>query len=132
MLVAAGLGPAPEHALTAGGSWQHCAPASKRSPGIPEHPREGRPARQRAETRQARLRPPARITEPPPRTPPRRRQDNQEGTHPQGQARTHRLNGKLRPAHCCASVGWTSDAQTRPRLPEFGFPGSRSRPANHS
>jgi hypothetical protein len=81
MLVAAGLGPAPEHALTAGGSWQHCAPASKRSPGIPEHPREGRPARQRAETRQARLRPPARITEPPPRTPPRRRQDNQEGTH---------------------------------------------------
>jgi hypothetical protein len=35
---------------------------------IPEHPREGRPARQRAETRQARPRPPARIKEPPPRT----------------------------------------------------------------
>jgi len=58
------------------------APASKRSAGIPEHPREGRPARQRAETRQARPRPPVRITKPPPRTPPRRRQATKEGTHP--------------------------------------------------
>jgi len=39
---------------------------------IPEHPREGRPARQRAETRQAQPRPPARIKEPPPRTRDRR------------------------------------------------------------
>jgi hypothetical protein len=99
---------------------------------IPEHPREGRPARQRAETRQARPRPPARIKEPPPRT----RHDvgkttKRELTLKAKRERT-RSNGRLRSAHCCASAGRTSGAQTRPRVPEFGFPGSRSKPANHS
>lgn len=63
--------------------------------------------------------------------PPRCRQDNQRA-HSQGHARTHGLNGKPRPADCCAPAGRTSGAQTRPRVAEFGFPGSRSKPGNHS
>jgi len=71
------------------------APASKRSAGIPEHPREGRPARRCAETRQARSRTPARLEEPPPCTPLRRGENDEKGTHHEGTTRTCRLNGKL-------------------------------------
>ena len=78
-------------------------------PGLPEHPRDSRLPGQRAETRQARPRAPARLEEPPPRTPPRRGKNNQKGTYAQGQARTDGLNGKLRGSVCPATnhiLGW--------------------------
>ena len=49
-----------------------------------------------AETRQARPRAAARIEEPPPCAPPRRGENDEEGTDAQGTTRTRRLNGKLR------------------------------------
>ena len=77
--------------------WERPAPPGRLTPrpgppGIPEHPRDPAPPGRCTETRQTRPRPPARIEEPPPRTPPRRRENHQKGTHPQSRARTRRLN----------------------------------------
>ena len=66
-----------------------------RPPGVPEHPRESRPASRCTETRQTRPRPPTRVEEPPPCHPLRRGENDQEGTHAQDSTRTCRLNGKL-------------------------------------
>ena len=49
-----------------------------------------------AKTRQARLRTAPRVEEPPSRTPLRRGENHQKGTHAQGTPRTHRLKNKLR------------------------------------
>src|ERR1700685_4409474 len=65
-------------------------------PGMPKLP-PARPLPSRCtETRQTRPRTPARIQEPASGTPLRRRENNQEGTRAQGQARTSRLKNKLR------------------------------------
>src|SRR5262249_8945889 len=48
------------------------------------------------ETRQPRAWPPARVEEPPPGTPPRRGENDEQGSHAQGTAQTRGLNGKLR------------------------------------
>ena len=65
-------------------------------PRVQEHPREGGPARQCAETRQARSRKATRVEEPPPGATPRRGKNDEERTHAQGATQTSRLNGKLR------------------------------------
>jgi hypothetical protein len=67
-----------------------------RPPRIPERPRDDHPPSGCTETWQTRPRAPARIEEPPPGSQLRRGEDHQTGIQPQGQARTNRLNGKLR------------------------------------
>jgi type IV secretory pathway VirB10-like protein len=63
---------------------------------IPEHPPGPARTGQRTETRQTRPRPPARLEEPPPGHPPRRRQDRQANRKPRNRPQTARLNNKLR------------------------------------
>src|SRR6266571_6055799 len=64
----------------------------------PPRPRDGPLSSRCAETRQARPRPPARVEEPPPHTPPRRRENHQKGTHPHHTTQTRRLNDKVQAA----------------------------------
>ena len=89
---AAGGGPAP--ALGTARPGRAADPASG-SPGVPEHPPGPALPGRCAETRQARPRTAARVDQPAPRTPPRRREDHEEGCLAQGTARTRRLNDKL-------------------------------------
>jgi hypothetical protein len=81
--------------------WERPAPAGRLTPACVRRgfrnirgtiPQPG----QCTETRQTRPRQATRVNEPSPRTPLRRGQNNQEGTHPQGETRTRRLNDKLR------------------------------------
>jgi hypothetical protein len=91
--------------------WERPAPPAyprPRQQGVSEHPRGHALPGQRAETRQTRPRPPARIKEPPPRTPPRRGKNHQKSTHPQGHARTRRLNDKL-----SGLSSWPGEARMR-------------------
>ena len=67
-----------------------------RPPRVPEHPPDPARPGQRAETRQTRTRPPARIKEPPPGHPPRRRQDRQANRTHRRKPSARRLNNKLR------------------------------------
>src|SRR5260370_28497965 len=90
---AAGRRPAPAVGTPRTAGPAHPGPGPPR---VPEHPREGRPAGRGTETRQARPRTATRIEEPPSRTPPRRGENDHERTDTQGQARTRRLNDKLR------------------------------------
>ena len=84
----AGRGPAPPLGTSAPPGQARPEP---RPPRVPEHPRDGGPARRCTETRQARPRQAARVEEPPPRTPPRRGRNNQKRPHTQGTTRTRRL-----------------------------------------
>ncbi len=73
----AGRRPAPPLGATRPAGRAHARPGPAR---IPEHPRESSPASRGTETRQARPRPATRITQPPPRHPPRRaRRHHQHG-----------------------------------------------------
>ena len=81
--------------------WERPAPPGRLTParvrrGIQEHPRDHALPGRCTKTRQARPRTATRLEEPPPRTPPRRRENHQKGTHTQGTTRTSRLNDKLR------------------------------------
>ena len=64
-------------------------------PRVSEHPRGAALPGWCAETRQARPRTATRLEEPAPGTPPRRRENDEEGPHTQSTTRTHRLNDKL-------------------------------------
>ena len=91
--------------------WERPAPPGRLTParvrrGFRNIPRPAPPG-QCAETRQTRPRPPARLKEPPPGTPLRRGKDHHKRTHAQGQARTRRLNDKLRAClNTQAARGW--------------------------
>src|SRR5207248_6742522 len=78
--------------------------SAPRQPSPPVHPN---PA--------TRTRPATRIEEPPPRTPPRRGENDQKRTHAQGKTRTRRLNGKLRNR-------WRGQ-RSGPGAPAFAEPG---------
>jgi hypothetical protein len=71
----------------------HPRPSSTR---VPEHPSQDRPPGQRAETQQAWPRTPARLQEPQPSTPLRRREDRQTRPHHDSPTTPHRLKIKLR------------------------------------
>src|SRR5215469_15811393 len=71
-----------------------------------KHPRDHALPVQCARTRQARPRQATRLEEPAPGTPPRRGQDHQKRTQPQGTTRTRRLKDKLR--RCSENVGMTT------------------------
>ncbi len=83
-------------------------------------PREGPLPGQCTETGQARPRTPARIEEPPPRTPARRGKNHQTGTHAQGTARTRRLNDKLRFLTLPAAAFFRPDRFLRGRRSRIG------------
>ena len=75
--------------------WERPAPPGRLTParvslGVPEHPRDPALPGRCTQTRQAWARPAARVEEPPPGTPPRRREKDEEGCHAQGTARTRR------------------------------------------
>ena len=81
--------------------WQRPAPPGRLTParvrrGFRNIHANTAPPGRRAETRQARPRPPARLEEPPPGPPPRRGKNDEKGAHAQGTTRTRRLNDKLR------------------------------------
>src|SRR5207342_1576095 len=67
-------------------------------PRVPPHPPDAARSGRRAETRQARPRPPARLEEPPPGHPPRRRQNRQANRTQEDNPQAGRLNGKLKGA----------------------------------
>ena len=81
--------------------WQRAGPAQQADPRpgperVPEHPPGAARSGRRAETRQTRPRPPARIEEPPPGHPPRRGQDRQARPAREGNPQAEGLNNKLR------------------------------------
>ena len=80
--------------------WQRPAPPGRPPrpgpPRVPEHPPGTARSGRRAETRQTRARPPARLEEPPPGHPPRRGQDRQTRPAQEGNPQAEGLNNKLK------------------------------------
>ena len=108
--------------------WERPAPPGRLTParvrrGFQKHPRDGPLSSRCAQTRQTRTRAPARIEEPPPRTPPRRGENHHKTTQPQSTARTHRLNDKLIGSGPTASEG----ASTDPKAAYHAVSGSAER-----
>jgi len=117
--------------------WQRPLPSrppdSRQGPArVPEHPPDAARSGRRAETRQTRSRPPARIEKPPARPSSRRGQDRQTSRSEQNRPQTGRLNNKLsvragtsrelgaRAARVCASQRVLRSLNARSRMALIG------------